>query len=121
MKIGITDTKLGDEFPPPPVKGSDLLVPITTWAHMLQETQVTGVQFDEFWCDSVENDVAYFFRWLGEPRATVLLVWDDEGLMYIECRKSGDMLVSEDESERILSEVIKLFPNTGFWCDHFRH
>ena len=101
-------------FPPPPVKGSERLVPITTWAEMFRETQITGVEFDEFWCDRVEAGVAYFFHWLGEPQFTVLVVFDDQGPSLIECRKFCDVLACENESEPIIAEVMQLFSDAGF-------
>ena len=43
--------------------------------------------------DSVEDCNAYFFRWLGDPRSTVLVVWDKKKPTHIECRKSGDWIM----------------------------
>jgi hypothetical protein len=121
MKKRTSDTKLEGAFPPPPVEASNLLVPITTWSEMFRETELTGVEFDKFWYDSVEDGRAYFFRWLGEPRSTVLAVWNDERPTHIECRKNGDLLASADESERIIAEVTQLFRNAGFWREHVKH
>ena len=121
MKQRTNDTRTVGVFPPPPVEASDLLVPITTWPEMFRETEFTGVEFDEFWYDSVEDGTAYFFRWLGEPRSTVLVVWDDEKPTHIECRKCGDLLASVDEAERIIAEVTQLFRNAGFWRNHVKH
>ena len=58
--------------------GQRLLVPIGTWLEMLRETEITKVEFDVFWFDSVKDGVAYFFRWLGEPRSTILVVWNND-------------------------------------------
>lgn len=113
--------KVEDAFPPPPVKASEFLLPITTWSEMFRETQFTGVEFNEFWFDSVEDRNAYFFRWMGEPRATVLVVWDKKKPTHIECRKSGDLLASADETERIIAEVTHLYRTAGFWRDHGIH
>jgi hypothetical protein len=122
MKKRTGDTKkLEGAFPPPPVEGSKFLVPIATWPEMFRETQCTGVIFDEFWYHSVEDGVAYFFRWRGEPRSTVLVVWDEESPTHIECRKSGDLPASVDESERIIAEVTLLFRNSGLWRNHVKH
>jgi len=121
MKLEVTDSKLDDAFPPPPVKASELLLPITTWSEMFCETQITGVEFGKFWYKSVEAGVAYFFRWLGEPRSTVLIVWDDKIPTHVECRKGGGLLASADESEPIIAEVTQLFLNAGFWRDHVKH
>jgi hypothetical protein len=113
--------KAKDTFPPPPVEGSELLVPITTWAEMFRETEVTGVEFEEFWDKQVNDGVAYFFSWLGEPRSTVLVVWDDERPTHIECRKGGDLLFSAAESDQIVAEVTYLFRKSGFWQNQVNH
>ena len=102
-------TFMNRRFPDPPVAGSEQLVPIRTWREMFDEAAITGVEFDEFWNDSVMEGAAYFFRWLGEPRATVLVVWDDSGPEHIECRKAGDEELSEKESEPVIAEVRRLF------------
>ena len=108
-------------FPPPPVKGSKLIRPITTWPDVFREAKVTGIIVDDFWHDSVEDGVAYFFRWLGEPRATVLAIWNDVMPTHIECRKNGDLPLTLEESERIVAEVTLLFRNAGFWQNHVTH
>lgn len=121
MKIKITDSMFEDAFPLPPIKGNDLLVPISTWVELFRETQVTGIELEDFWLEHVEAGVAYFFRWLGEPRATVLVIWTDEGPTHIECRTLGDSLVTEVESELITAEVTKLFRDAGFWSGYVNH
>jgi hypothetical protein len=121
MKIEITDRIMDDAFPSPPVNGNDLLVPITTWVEMFRETQATGIELEEFWLEHVEVGVAYFFRWLGIPRSTVLVVWDDEGPTYIESRTLGDSLVNALESELITAEVTKSFRDAGFWSKYLTH
>jgi hypothetical protein len=88
---------------------------------MHRETQMTKVEFDLFWYDSVLDGVAYFFRWLGEPRATVLVVWNDAMSMHIECRKSPDVLLSEEESNAIIVEVTHAFRAAGYWPDKVEH
>lgn len=109
-----TDTETQSAFPGPPIKGSDLLVPIVSWPEMHREREVTRVEFELFWYDSVNEGVAYFFRWLGEPRSTVFVVWNDEGPTHIECRKIGDVLASDPECAPIIAEVARLFRDAGF-------
>jgi hypothetical protein len=111
----LTASKSSGNFPPPPIPGDDLLIPITSWEAIYAETQVTGVEFEQFWFDSVEDGVAYFFSWLGEPRATVLIVWTDEGPTHIESRTFGDQEVSSDESRAIVASVIVQFRKAGYW------
>lgn len=121
MKIEAQDAEANGTFPPAPVEGNAHLVPIRTWAEMFRETQITGVEFEEFWYESVEEGVAYFFSWLGKPRCTVLVVWDETEPTCIECRKVGDQLVTEIEGAPIHAEVTQLFRSAGFWQSHATH
>lgn len=116
-----TDTQADLRFPSPPVEPSDRLTPITTWYEMFVETGLTGVQFDAFWYESVESGFAYFFRWLGEPRATVLVVWDEEGPLHIECRTFRGQLVSAQDADPILAEMTILFRDAGYLRDLVTH
>ncbi len=108
-------------FVSPPIPGNEGLLPITSWEDMYLETQTTGVEFDEFWYESVEEGVAYFFVWLGPPRSTVLVVWDNNGPTHVECRTFGDVLVSEADTVPILAEVVHLFRSAGFWRGEANH
>lgn len=110
-----TDTRTNPHFPPPPIKGSKRLIPITSWAEMFREKQVTGVEFDEYWYEGVEAGVVYFFSWLGGPRSTVLVVWNGRHPTHIECRSIGAALISEKDAEPILAEVTQLFKDAGSW------
>lgn len=104
-----------DGFPDSHVPASDLLIPITCWSEMICESRITGTEFDQFWYESVKDGVANFFRWLGVPRATVLVVHDNDTLSHIECRTLGDLLVPQEDAEPIIAEVIKQFQTAGFW------
>ena len=108
-------------FPRSPIQGGALLVPITSWPEMHEETKATKVEFDLFWYDSVADGVAYFFRWLGEPRSTVLVVWNDKGPTHIECRAVGDVLVSPHDSASIAAEVTVAFRAAGYWQHMAEH
>ncbi len=121
MMSRANDTEAKAAFPPPPVTGSELLVPITSWSEMFRETAITGVEFDLFWYDSVEEGVAYFFSWLGEPRSTVLVVWSYKEPTHIECRKGNDLLASPAESLPIIAEVTHMFRSAGFWREKTNH
>lgn len=107
------DCAITDSFPVPPVTGSKLLVPIVSWEEMYRETQATGVEFDEFWDESVHEGVAYFFRWLGNPRATALVIWDRDRVTRVECRKAGDVLLSESEMVPVNAELARLFADAN--------
>lgn len=115
------DSAAKAEFPPSPVAGSELLVPITSWPAMYRETEITGVEFDLFWYDSVEEGAACFFSWLGEPRSTVLVVWNDQGPTHIECRKGSDLLASPTESLPIIAAVMHMFRSAGFGTEKADH
>ena len=84
---------------------------------MVCEARITGVEFDQFWYESVKDHVAYFFRWLGAPRSSVLVVFSDESLYHLECRTLGDQLVPRMKAEPIITEVVKRFQGAGFWRD----
>ena len=115
------DTEAEYFFVSPPIPGNERLLQITSWEEIYLETQTTGVEFDEFWYESVEEGVAYFFVWLGPPRSTVLVVWDDNDPTHIECRTFGDVLVSEADTTPILAEVVHLFRSAGFWQGEANH
>ncbi len=82
---------------------------------MICESRITGIEFDQFWYESVKEGVAYFFRWLGTPRSTVLVIYDYESLDHLECRTLGDSLVPRLEAEPIIAEVVKQYQKAGFW------
>ena len=111
----LTAPKSSGNFPPPPIPGDELLAPITSWEAMYAETRVTGVEFEQFWFESVQEGAAYFFSWLGDPRTTVLIVWTDDGPTHIECRTLGDQEVAGDESRSIVAAVTLQFRNAGYW------
>ena len=121
MMEEVIDSTTQAEFPAPPIAGNSLLAPIPSWADMYRETQMTRVEFDLFWYDSVNDGVAYFFRWVGEPRCTVLVVWNDAGPTHIECRKVGDELASQLEAALIVAEVNRLFESRRSTPDERAH
>ena len=102
-------------FPPPPIAGDELLITITSWEALHVETRVTGIEFEQYWFDSVEDQVAYFFKWLGEPRSTVLVIWTVDGPTHIECRTFGDRELDRQESNAVIAAVIMHFRNAGYW------
>lgn len=121
MNTSPNDTEAEYSFVSPPIPGSERLSPITSWEGMYLETQTTGVVFDEFWYESVEEGAAYFFVWAGPPRSTVLVVWDDNGPTHVECRTYGDALVSEADTAPVLAEVVHLFRSAGYWQGQSSH
>lgn len=101
-------------FPPCPIQGSPQLRPITSWTQMDAERKMMKVEYGTFWDESVHAGVAYFFRWLGEPRATVLAIYGDKCLSHIEVRKAGDLELCVAELEPIKREVITEFARACF-------
>jgi hypothetical protein len=108
------DFPIDGKFPTPPVPGSKILTPITSWEEMYHETLVTGFKFDEFWDESIHEGVAYFFRWLGNPRATVLVIWESDRLTHVEGLKAGGTLLSEAEMVQVNAELARAFAHTSF-------
>lgn len=117
----ISQSEIEPPFPPPPIGTTIHLTPITSWSEMHQEVTDMGVEFDLFWYESVTEGVAYFFRWLSDPRCTVLVIWDDTGPTHVECRKCGDVLASDDEFAPILAEVFAAFRAVGQWPEQVAH
>ena len=103
-----------DGFPDAPIPGSPLLVPITCWAGMVCEIRITNVVIDSFWIESIKDGVCYFFRWLGHPRSTVLVVYGADDIAKIECRTLGDCPVSFTEAQYAVLEVLRLFKLSGY-------
>jgi hypothetical protein len=103
-----------EDWPPPPIPGSARLMPIDSWAAMWEEARATGVELDAYWLDNVEAGVAYYFRWMGEPRATVLVIWGGAEVLHVECRGTGDRKLPASESLEIQEEVQRLFAEEGF-------
>lgn len=108
-------------FPIPPIEATGHLSPIMSWRDMHREATDMTVEFDLFWYESVTEGVAYFFRWVSEPRCTVLVVWDDTGPTHVECRKRGDVLASASESAPILAAVVSAFRAAGHWRKQAAH
>jgi hypothetical protein len=71
------------DFPAPPIPGSASLRPILSWSELEAEARVTGVRFDAFSDACVFDEVAYFFSWLGGMRSTVLVVFEDDGPIFV--------------------------------------
>ena len=105
-----------NSFPDCPIKGTARLVPIASWIEMHREVKARRVEYEQFWDEAVHDGVAYFFRWLGEPRATVLAIWQDKRLTHAEGRKSGDTALTAGEATPIIAELVRAFADAGFSC-----
>jgi hypothetical protein len=96
-------------FPPAPMSASARLRPLDSWQSIYREAQVTGIEFDAFWYEAAADGICYFFSWLGEPRSTVLVILDEERVTHVECRKVGDLLMTDAETAPILAELADSF------------
>jgi len=108
-------------FPPHPVESGSALVPIKSWADMFLETEVTGIEFDAFWYRIVEGGAGCYFRRMGVPRCTVLVLWNVDGPELIECRASGNRLLAAPEDDSIVAQVTQLFLAAGYFGAYPRH
>ena len=106
-----------ESIPPSPIVGTRRLVPITSWSALTHECKITGVVIDLFWCESLVEGVCYFFRWVGKRRATVLTVFSDGVLDFVECRTTGDRLIPACDAMDIIYEVSACFMRSGFSAD----
>ncbi len=97
-------------FPPQPFAQTGLLIPICSWSDMAQEMLVTGIEFDEHWYSCVMEEVAYFYKWHGKVRATVLVVFNTDAIVYVEARQFDDQLVPEIEHLLIVNEISEISP-----------
>lgn len=120
MTILLPDTRSRDRFIVPPVAPSPLLTPIRTWLEMYRESLETGVVFDAFWYESVVDGTACFFRWTGEPRATVVAIYSSDGVLRVECRKRGgaeptpaEMVPMRLEVTRVFAEILAPSPSVA--------
>lgn len=97
-------------FPQPPFAKTELLRPICAWSDMVDEMVITGVDFDEHWYSCVMEGVAYFYRWHGSMRATVLVVFNTYAIVYVEARQFDDQLVPEVEHLLIVDAISEISP-----------
>jgi len=65
-------------FPPPPVQGSETLVPILTWLELMTEGR-TMHHCVGIYASKVTMNVAYYYQWHGDERATVELIKSNKG------------------------------------------
>ena len=105
---------LSRPLPAPPIKGTDLLIPIVSAEDLLREHQDMGIPFDNFWLLSVLKNTAYFFRWREEICATVLAVICERSLTHFQSLTRGDCPVAEPHKSKIMANVIQNFADAGY-------
>lgn len=101
-------------FPASPVSATSLLTPLGSPPAIRDDSLATGIPFDSFWIESILEGVAYFYAWHGHPLATVLVVFADESINWIEVRGEGDTELSQEQSKPIISYVLARFRQAGF-------
>jgi hypothetical protein len=102
-------------FPAPPIKGTGLLIPISSVEDLIKEHQDFGVPLDNFWMRSVLSpswESAYFFKWCGRPPGIVLTIFGDYRLTRVGCLGRGDQ-PSPNRTE-IVASVIRAFAAAEF-------
>jgi hypothetical protein len=104
-------------FPRPPIKGSSLLVPVSSLDDVVDAHREMGIPLDNFWLRAVLSPTwgsAYFFRWCGEVPALVLATFGAIQLNHVECLTRGDGQVPMPHRSCILASVIDAFAEAGF-------
>jgi hypothetical protein len=104
-------------FPAPPIKGTDFLVPVSSFDDLLNVHQEMGIPLDNFWVRSVLSPTwgtAYFFKWNGHISALVLAVFGGNKLIHVECLAQGDTRVPIPQRSQILASVVRAFAAADF-------
>jgi hypothetical protein len=104
-------------FPRPPVRGSGLLVPVSSLDDVVNEHREMGIPLDNFWVRAVVSPIwgtAYFFRWCGDIPTLVLTIFGAKQLNHVECLTRGDSQVPMPHRSAILANVIQTFAAAGF-------
>jgi hypothetical protein len=104
-------------FPALPTAGSDCLIPLSSFNHLVDEHRAMGIPLDNFWVRSVLSPAwktACFFKWCGEIPALVLAVFGGNELTHVECLAQGDEQVPAPHRAQILENVIRAFAAAGF-------
>jgi hypothetical protein len=115
MAAGKTNAALEHSFPPPPVRGSDLLVPLLSPEDMARDAMEMNIPYEPWDDEEVRAHVAYFFSWRGIERATVLTVFvPNKELTNFECQAYSEASVMPSTLKAIHDTVTKLFRAAGF-------
>jgi hypothetical protein len=105
-------------FPAPPIKGTDFLVPISSFEELVNEHKEMGIPLDNFWVRSVLSPTwrtAYFFKWCGQTPALVLTVFTRlRELTHVECLAQGDKPVPMAHRSELLTSVLSAFAAADF-------
>jgi hypothetical protein len=101
-------------FPAPPIKGTDFLVPLSSFDDLLSFHQEMGIPLEKFWAVETACEIAYFFKWNGHISALVLAVFGGNELIHVECLAQGDRPVPMPQRSQILTSVVRAFAAADF-------
>ena len=97
-------------FPVPPIRFHPLLRPLNSVSAIAEDAEEIGIAFEALWIENVYEEVAYFFSWCGEPRATLLVVINGNAVSHVECQGMGGRKIEGDEFQpigRVLQELCR--------------
>ena len=114
MLSDLESGSLARKLPRSPIQHTASLRPLTSLAALRREEKVTGVEFPVCWLESIADDIASVFAWLGKPRATVMVIRSGRELTFIECRKHADKVLTPDEAAPIMKELFEAFRVAGY-------
>jgi len=95
-------------FPPSPLPTHSLMQPLSSAFAIAEDAEEMSFTFESWWVERVYEGVAYFFRWTGNTRATVLLVIDRDRVTHVECQGCGGTKIEGSEFQpigRVLQEL----------------
>jgi hypothetical protein len=106
-------------FPAQPIQGTEFLIPVSSFEHVVTAHQELNIPLDNFWLRSLLSPswrTCYFFKWSGEISALVLTIFDrtHRELSHVECLAQGDKPVPMPHRSTILQAVIQAFVAAGF-------
>lgn len=102
-------------FPASPVRPHPLLRSLDSVAAIADDAEEMDIAFETLWVENVYEDVAYFFSWWDQPRATVLMVVDGNRVTHVECQGRGGRKIEGDESQPIGRVLQELCREAGLW------
>jgi hypothetical protein len=106
---------LSRPFPPPPINGTDLIVPILSAEDLLNAHKEMEIEFDNFWMLNVLSwKATYFFKSRGEVCALVLTVLNGRNLTHVACLARRSQPVPMPYRSEILKSAIQAFAAAGY-------
>ncbi len=100
-------------FPESPLRPHPLLTPLGSVSAIAEDAEKMNIAFETLWIENVYEGVAYFFSWRGEPRATVLIVVNDDRVTHVECQGQGGRKIESNEFQPIGAVLQTLCRHAG--------